>query len=203
MVLPCEPGFFFLSFSLRRHARLQGVRTFAAMRTRLLLPLFLFAAACSSSGGTDVADGSTNDVLTGGDVTEGGSSQDGSSGQGHDASSDGRSDSPAACLLMPTDAGTCNTLALTGTVVTRTCVAGEPPTAHGGTVEDGTYVLTSVTIYAGCPDGGREQAIDRGTWVICGDQWETVQEGTPVGTTSNQNFTITASGSSLTSTVVP
>jgi hypothetical protein len=46
----------------------------------------------------------------------------------------------------------------------------------GGPVTNGTYVLVSITRYGNCPPAPDSL---RSTWVICQDQWQTVQE-TPV-----------------------
>ena len=49
-----------------------------------------------------------------------------------------------------TDSAVCNTLDLTGVAaVTLTQVAGDAPSAAGGTVADGTYLLTKYTLYTG------------------------------------------------------
>jgi len=47
------------------------------------------------------------------------------------------------------DGGVCTDLAITGTLVDRTAVQGDPPTATGGTVVDGDYDLTELTVYVG------------------------------------------------------
>jgi hypothetical protein len=51
------------------------------------------------------------------------------------------------------DAGTCNAVVDVATPITPTCASGAVPTGTGGTIEDGTYVLTSQTYYgaATCP----------------------------------------------------
>jgi len=47
------------------------------------------------------------------------------------------------------EAGVCNDLVNSGTLVDRTAVPGDPPTATGGTVVDGTYDLTDYSVYVG------------------------------------------------------
>ena len=47
------------------------------------------------------------------------------------------------------DAGACTDLAITGTLVDRTGVQGDPPTALGGTVVDGDYDLSAYSVYVG------------------------------------------------------
>lgn len=47
------------------------------------------------------------------------------------------------------DGGVCADLANTGQLVDRTGVQGDPPTATGGTVVDGTYDLTAYAVFVG------------------------------------------------------
>jgi hypothetical protein len=47
------------------------------------------------------------------------------------------------------EAGVCNDLVNTGTLIDRTGVNGDPPVATGGTVVDGTYDLTAFAVYVG------------------------------------------------------
>lgn len=93
--------------------------------------VLLVAAGCSdppAKPGPAVVTGPP--VVTGG----GGGGDGGSSADGGDAS---------------TDAGVCTDLPNTGTLVDRTGVQGDPPTANGGTVADGTYDLSAYTVYVG------------------------------------------------------
>ncbi len=97
-----------------------------------------------------------------------------------------------------TDAGTdafgagCNTLAL-GTPVNVTCApdGGAVPTATGGTLVPGTYVLTAFTDYGFC------QAIQAAqTLVLTANTVETVVDS-PVTGFSRENATYTISGVDL------
>ena len=47
------------------------------------------------------------------------------------------------------DAGACNSILLTGTLVDRVGVVGDPPVSSGGIVVDGDYDLTSYSVYVG------------------------------------------------------
>jgi hypothetical protein len=47
------------------------------------------------------------------------------------------------------DAGACNTLILTGTLVDRIGIVGDPPVSSGGTVVDGDYDLILYSVYVG------------------------------------------------------
>lgn len=47
------------------------------------------------------------------------------------------------------DAGACGSLTLTGLLVDRIGVVGDPPVSSGGTVADGSYDLTSYVVYVG------------------------------------------------------
>jgi hypothetical protein len=47
------------------------------------------------------------------------------------------------------DAGSCTDLPLTGTLVDRTGVLGDPPTSTGGTIVDGDYDLTVYSVFVG------------------------------------------------------
>src|SRR5258708_2748006 len=68
--------------------------------------------------------------------------------------------------------GACNGLAAQGAPVVPTCSASAVPTAEGGAIQDGTYVLETTTLYgAAC-----STQTARITWVICGPGWSTVQD---------------------------
>jgi hypothetical protein len=104
------------------------------MRLAVSLVLLVCAAwACSSSSSSTSSDSGA------------GTGTDGAS-EGSAASGDDGGDAGDAGAVV------CNTLALGATPVTITQVASDPPAFQGGTVVDGTYKLTSETIYTG--DGG-------------------------------------------------
>ena len=51
------------------------------------------------------------------------------------------------------DAGACNAIVLTGTLVDRTGVVGDPPVSNGGIVVDGDYDLTIYSVYVSAGPG--------------------------------------------------
>ena len=60
---------------------------------------------------------------------------------------------PGLCSADVPAGQPCNTLANVGTAITPTCVTGTMPAGAGGTIVDGTYVLTAQTYYnvPACP----------------------------------------------------
>jgi hypothetical protein len=76
---------------------------------------------------------------------------DGASMPPDGASSD--SVSPGMCGADVPPGQACNMLANVATTITPTCVSGTIPVGTGGTIVDGTYVLTSQTYYqdTSCP----------------------------------------------------
>lgn len=169
----------------------------------------LVCLALLGCGGADVAipDGSspdgtmmTTDTGTGTDS----STNDGGMGMDADMMMDGSANDSGIpldsgiCGLMPVDGGLgCNTLVTTGQAIKPNCHGGGPPTAVGGSIADGHYVLTGVDYYnfnTTCP-----QETEKIDWVICGNQWETVQA---VGNnTSHFNVTALVQSPKLTLTV--
>jgi hypothetical protein len=136
-------------------------------------------AACSSSsvsatdggddGGTDAADASFSDTVA-----------------PADAPADTIGDAPAVC----------NTLVDVAPVVTVTQVASDPPAPLGGTIADGTYAMTDVTIYTGPqgptgPTGSAQTTIQ-----VSGSTVQVVSSGAP----PTRTVTLAISGSAFTST---
>jgi hypothetical protein len=152
-----------------------------------------------SSDGAGVEDAAF--VVDSGDATPGSTS-----GDAADALTQGTTDATheaaGACVPPPTpDAGICNPLGVTGAPVPIQCAGTQkPPTPSGGTIADGTYVLTSSTYYGTCPQP--EQ--DRITWSVCGDTWQTAQESTINGQKTVQvvDAMVTQSGMNLSIHVV-
>ena len=80
------------------------------------------------------------------------------------------------------------------------CDSGAVPTPTGGTIHDGTYIMTSSTFYA---DGGvcPSPEVDHTEWLICGENWQTAQDSTISGGTTSSldlNATVTAAGTQVT-----
>ena len=130
----------------------------------------LFNSADAAGGGADGAvraDGSTS-----GDVDGATPGSDGGNGS-TDAGSGGACPAPAGTTSG--DGGlTCNGVALQGSAVTTNCHGGPAPTAKGGTIADGLYVLDQLDFYGdanSCP-----KAQERIVWDICGNKWSSVQE---------------------------
>jgi hypothetical protein len=83
------------------------------------------------------------------------SSSDSGASTGDDAAPEGSA--PAGDGGGDDGSAICNTLANSAPAVTLLQVASDPPAFQGGTVVDGTYTLTSETIYTG--DGGATGAM--------------------------------------------
>jgi hypothetical protein len=102
------------------------------------------------------------------------------------------------------DGGVCNDVAITGVLVDRTAVVGEPPVATGGTIADGIYDLTLDTVYVGAGGVGGPTGITvKATLRIAGGKLdEHIQIGgtgkTTTDTTSSSVFT--ATGATLAAT---
>jgi hypothetical protein len=100
-----------------------------------------------------------------------------------------------ACLHSPAGAGVCNSLTVSGSPVSVVCMSGQtlPQPGAGGTVANGQYVLTASTYFGACPS----PETDRITWLICGSSWQTVQESTLNGMTTDAylNAFVSTSGS--------
>ena len=56
---------------------------------------------------------------------------------------------PATAGDSGTDGGVCTELLLTGSLIDRTAVQGDPPVSTGGTVVDGIYDLSLYSVYVG------------------------------------------------------
>jgi hypothetical protein len=101
---------------------------------------------------------------SGGGAGSGGHGGAGGSGAGGGSSGSGGSGG----------AGSCNTLANIGTDVPVTTDPGPAPAMTGGTIVDGTYVLTSQVNYAGATLGSGAL---KQTFVITGNTVQVVQSG--------------------------
>jgi hypothetical protein len=141
--------------------------------------------ACSSSqpssgGNPDGSLGGSDGSAGGSDAPSSGTDAPAASdagGAGPEASTDGSSAAngcPLGPTLPPEAGGGCNLLTPGSALVQEMCSDAAVPVANGGTIQDGTYLLQSVTYYGACPPPGQVTQ-DRVTWVICGNQWQSAQ----------------------------
>jgi hypothetical protein len=132
-------------------------------------------AACSSTSGSSLDDGGTG---------------------AHDAlsASDSPVDAPAEATA---DAAiSCNTIVNSAPVVTVMRVAADPPTSNGGTIADGTYEMTAVTIYTGADGPTGASGTAQTTVVVSHDTFQVVNSAEP----PTRTVTLATSGSEFTAT---
>jgi hypothetical protein len=117
------------------------------------------AAGCGGSSSSTGAGGNGGSAGNGGSTGGNGGStgNGGSSGNGGADAGGGAGGALAACGNdnQSSSGDTCNTVEATGPCVTATESNGTPPSATGGTIQAGTYDLTSETNY-GTPDGSND-----------------------------------------------
>ncbi len=118
--------------------------------------------ACSPSpGGSDA--GSSPDAGSGSGSSSG-SASGGGSGSGSGSSSGGASGSTTGSGSGSVeDGGACNQL-MPGAPAILSNSNGTPPTANGGTIASGTYVLTTLTTYGCGPTSSGSSATFAGTF---------------------------------------
>jgi hypothetical protein len=93
-------------------------------------------------------------------------------------------------------ASACNALADVAPVVTVTQVASDPPVPLGGTIADGMYAMTDVTIYTG-PHGRAGSTGNAQTTIqVTGSTIQVASSGTP----STRTVALATSGTAFTST---
>ena len=82
-------------------------------------------------------------------------------GCGSEPSSPDGGGQPGMCSADVPAGQPCNTLANVATAITPTCTTGTMPAGEGGTIVDGTYVLTAQTYYnvAACPAGALSETV--------------------------------------------
>lgn len=152
------------------------------------------------AGGTNDATTPQNDASAGMDTgTANDSSSPPDAPSGNDATPplDAGGDAPLSCTPSPPNGAACNSLAPSGAPIASSCSNAKPGIPKGGTIADGTYVLTSTTFFGTCPPA--EQ--DRITWQICGSSWQSVQESTvngQPGKTTTVNANVAKAGAQLT-----
>lgn len=111
-----------------------------------LAPLLVVASAIACSDKPHRPPASENGSFVG--VGGGG----GGGGGAIDAATDASSDADAEASTL--DAGVCNDVPLDGIVVDRVGVVGDPPPMAGGTIADGSYALTDLSVYVGASGTG-------------------------------------------------
>lgn len=118
----------------------------------------------------------------------------GCGGGGAAVPSDGGADgSPSGmCGAAVASGEACHALADMGTRITPSCAAGTLPSGAGGTIADGTYVLTAQTLYNTpvCPSFGLSQTIR-----IAGTCFQTTSGAALPATGTG---TVTVAGSTIT-----
>lgn len=102
----------------------------------------------------------------------------------------------------PSDAGTsaaCNALTVSGDFVPETAATGTAPTAAGGPIADGTYLVTRVDVY---PPSIPTSGTSKGTYQITGDQVEIVSAYSPTSPSviTNSNYSASTDGTTWTLT---
>jgi len=110
----------------------------------------------------------------------------GSSASRSDAATDATATTDAAL-----DGGACNAIAQLADPVTTSCDPGAPPVAAGGTIADGTYLLTESHFFGTC-----ESNVLSETLVIAQGTVQSITTDATTGQATRQSFTYkTTSGS--------
>lgn len=118
-----------------------------------------------------------------------------------DTGVDAAADAPTAGMcgadIPPGQA--CNALVPNGAAVTPTCTTGTVPTGQGGTIVDGTYVLTAQTYYnaSTCPTLALRQTV-----VFAGGCLQLAAGPAPLDLTASGTFTVAGSSFNLTRTCI-
>jgi hypothetical protein len=88
------------------------------------------------------------------------------------------------------DAGPCNTITNVATDVPQMAVAEAAPTPSGGTIADGTYVVTASTIYTGAGgQAGATGAISHATSINTGGHYDYIDSGGGQVTVTSGGYT--------------
>ncbi len=90
------------------------------------------------------------------------------------------------------DGGECNAIAQLGDPVTTSCDAGAAPAMTGGTIADGTYLLTESHFFGNC-----DESVLSETLIVSQGTAQSITTDATTGMSSSRNLTIaTTSGSS-------
>ncbi len=109
----------------------------------------------------------------------------GAGGTGPDAGAAGEGDVDTAAGAGGADAAACNSVALQGAPIAKTSNAGAAPTMTGGTIPNGSYVLTKVNKYNGTQGSNQR----RETLVFSAGHVEAVSENEGVATALSATYT--------------
>lgn len=153
----------------------------------MFAPLAVLVVACSGSTADSPADGGT-------DAASDASTTDAAA---HDAAS---SDDSASDVSAPDAAGrACNLVVNVAPTIAIDFVATAPPAAQGGAIVDGTYTMTSATIYTGVGgNAGPTGLTAKVTIAISGATIQVASKTKPPD--DHVTTTFTTSGSSFTAT---
>jgi hypothetical protein len=144
--------------------------------------LVLVVAACSGAAPSIIeqpGDGGSGTT----DAGHGGADATGGSDGPLTGNDTGAHETGVACTPSPPSGAACNSLTPPPPAITIECNASEQvPAPTGGVIQDGTYLMTAATYYAG---GGACQTpeVDGVTWQICGTSWQIAQTTTLSGQT--------------------
>jgi hypothetical protein len=156
---------------------------FASLPLTGLRPSWFLLACltgCSSSAApsaSPVTDASSGD---GSIATDSAPVADAAGDAAADTAPDATADSTSACPVSSSEGGAdaaCNAIAPAGPIVEQTCNddAAAAPAPAGGTVADGTYVLTGAAFY-GSPCPPLPPAQYRATKIVCGGTFQQADE---------------------------
>lgn len=106
-------------------------------------------------------------------------------------------DAPAEAADAPHEAASaCNMLANSAQVITTRQVSQDPPMPQGGTMVDGTYAMTDVSIYTGPSGPSGPSGTTQTTIQVTGNTIQVVSTGQP----TTRSVTLAISGTGFTAT---
>jgi hypothetical protein len=154
----------------------------------------LFACGVVLVTGCSGGSGSTT-VDAGGDaLADGAAASDG--GDAGSVENDATSDAPSTADAARDASQACNALGNAAPPVTIQQVASAPPAPAGGTVADGTYFMTDVSIYTGSNGPSGPSGTAQTTIQVSGSTIQVVSSGQPM----TRTVMLATSGSTFTST---
>ncbi len=169
-----------------------------------ILPLSCFVAALSLACGSESSSTPStpeSDTGTPADTSSAGDTGAAADTADTSAADTGTTDTATGDSSSPDTAGACNAIDNVADVVTTTRVAEAYPKLAGGTIADGTYVVTAVTEYTGAGGATGPRAGDtmKQTLRLAGGKFEIarIQDG---GAEKRSAGTFTTAGSTFTMT---